>query len=257
MKRFQKEISMAGLPEALKDLSADQRARFVMDMFHRIAVHHGLWFSENIHQLGLKKALENLFTARDRSLSIQMERLSKVLGFELQNGVPKALLELSDEGLAELIKAIGVNWLANDGVWFQAVEFSSGMFDAKRANDTCWTRFSPFEAESIRRFLNLPENCGLEGLKAALKFRMYAFINQQSMEDDGPTSFIFRMNDCRVQSARKRKGLDDYPCKSGGMAEYPSFAAFIDPRIITECVGCPPDPHPDNWFCAWRFSLNP
>ena len=63
------------------------------------------------------------------------------------------------------------------------------------------------------------------------------------------------MNDCRVQSARKRKGLDDYPCKSGGLIEYTTFAESIDPRIKTECIGCPPDPHPDEWFCAWRFSI--
>jgi hypothetical protein len=63
------------------------------------------------------------------------------------------------------------------------------------------------------------------------------------------------MNDCRVQSARKRKGLDDYPCKSAGIIEYSTFAAAIDTRIKTECIGCPPDKHPDEWYCAWKFSI--
>ena len=66
---------------------------------------------------------------------------------------------------------------------------------------------------------------------------------------------MFRMDDCRVQSARKRKNLPDYPCKSGGLVEYASFAETIDPRIRTECVGCPPDAHPAEWYCAWKFSL--
>ena len=68
-------------------------------------------------------------------------------------------------------------------------------------------------------------------------------------------TLIFYMNDCRVQAARKRKGLSDYPCKSAGLVEYPYFAAAIDRRIRTECVGCPPDEHPDEWFCAWKFTL--
>jgi len=76
-----------------------------------------------------------------------------------------------------------------------------------------------------------------------------------SITDETPGSFVLQMNDRRVQSARKRKGLDDYPCKSGGMAEYPTFAEAIDPRIQTECIGCPPDAHPEGWYCAWRFTL--
>jgi hypothetical protein len=101
--------------------------------------------------------------------------------------------------------------------------------------------------------LGLGENPGLDGLKKALDYRLYATINKQSIVDEKPGSFIFRMNECRVQVARKRKGLDDYPCKSGGLIEYTSFAETIDPRIKTECIACPPDPHPEDYFCAWKF----
>ncbi len=85
---------------------------------------------------------------------------------------------------------------------------------------------------------------------------MYSLINRQSIVDESPESFVFQMNECRVQVARKRKNLDDYPCKSGGSVEYAYFARAIDPRIKTECIGCPPDAHPEEWFCAWRFSIN-
>jgi len=49
---------------------------------------------------------------------------------------------------------------------------------------------------------------------------MYAFINRQTIVDEGPKSFVFEMSECRVQQARQRKGLDDYPCKSAGLVEY-------------------------------------
>jgi hypothetical protein len=77
----------------------------------------------------------------------------------------------------------------------------------------------------------------------------------QSIVEETEDSFVFQMNECRVQAARKRKGLDDYPCKSAGLVEYAYFARTIDFRIETECVGCPPDAHPDEWFCAWRFTM--
>ena len=184
-----------------------------------------------------------------------MKRLAKTLDFEMKDDIPVPLLDFSEEKLFTVKEKIASNWLANDGVWFQAIEFTKGMDDAKRCNDACWARFSPFEAWAVKRFLQLPENAGLAGLKRAMPFRLYAAINTQSIEYESPDSIIFKMNDCRVQSARKRKGLNDYPCKSAGVTEYTAFAKAIDPRIITECIGCPPDEHPDEWYCAWRFSI--
>ncbi|CAD7840303.1 MAG: hypothetical protein [Olavius algarvensis Delta 4 endosymbiont] len=159
------------------------------------------------------------------------------------------------ETAIRLVKSLAINWLANDGIWFQAIEKKRGMNDAKRCNDTCWSRYSPFEAARIKELLDLPEAGGLDALKKALALRMYAQINEQSIEQTDTHTFVFYMNNCRVQAARQRKGLRDYPCKSAGLVEYPTFATAIDARIRTECVGCPPDEHPDEWFCAWKFTL--
>jgi hypothetical protein len=242
--------------ESVDDLSQKDTARLVMDMFHRILIHYALWFTEVRHQMGMERALDVLKSASGKSIGIQLNRLSKLLGFEMKDGLPESLLNMSKESLQQLLDSVAVNWLANDGVWFQAVEFSSGMDDAKRCNDTCWAHFSPFEARSIKNFLNLPQNPGLDGLKKALNFRVYARINEQSIIEEQADSFVLQMNECRVQAARKRKGLNDYPCKSGGMVEYTYFARSIDERIITECIACPPDAHPDEWYCAWRFRMN-
>lgn len=240
---------------APEDLSHEETARLVMDFFHRTMMHHAMWFAEVRHQLGREKAWDILKSAYRTSRDIQMKRIAKTLGFEMEGDIPRPLLELSPEALTTLKENVAINWLANDGVWFQAVEFSRGMFDAKRCNDSCWSNFSPFEAWCVKEFLGLPEKSGLEGLKKALQFRLYATINRQSIIDESPTSLVFQMNECRVQTARKRKGLQDYPCKSGGMAEYPTFAEAIDPRIKTECIACPPDEHPEGWYCAWRFTI--
>lgn len=58
-----------------------------------------------------------------------------------------------------------------------------------------------------------------------------------------------------MQTTRRRKGLPDDPCKEAGLVEYTEFARAVDPRIRTGCLGCPPDPHPDDWYCAWEFTL--
>ncbi len=235
--------------------SKEENAQLIIDFFHRTMMHHALWFAETQHQMGREKAFKVMDEAWKRSSSIQMKRIGKILGFEMNDGIPQPLLDLSDEKLEELRDGLAVNWLANDGVWFQAVEFEHGMNDAKRCNDSCWAHFSPFEAWSIKRILGLPENPGLDGLKKALQYRLYNFVNKQSFTEETENSFVFRMNECRVQVARKRKGLDDYPCKSGGLVEYTTFAEAIDPRIKTRVIACPPDPHPEDYYCAWQFYI--
>ena len=236
-------------------LTKADKAKLILDFFHRTMMHHALWFAEVQHQMGRDKAYKALDAAWQKSYAIQMKRLGKILGFENEEDAPRPLLDLPEEKLDELLKGSAVNWLANDGVWFQAVEFEYGMNEAKRCNDSTWAQFSPLEAWSIKRMLNLPDQPGLEGLKTALQYRLYAHVNKQSFSEETENSFVFKMNECRVQVARQRKGLDDYPCKSGGLVEYTSFAEAIDSRIKTECIACPPDPHPEDFFCAWRFSI--
>jgi len=239
----------------METVDDEMLTNLVIDAFHRIIVHYGHWFAEVEHQLGLEDAMEVENRVWDASFKNQLKRLGKTAGFEVTGNAPAILSKLPRKAKFDLLKNISVNWLANDGIWFQAVEKKHGMTDAKRCNDTCWTRYSPFEATRIKDLLRLPASGGIEALKKALAFRMYAHINEQSIENIDNNCIIFRMNKCRVQTARKRRGLPDYPCKSAGNVEYPYFARTIDHRIQTECIACPPDEHPKEWFCAWKFTL--
>jgi len=246
---------MSEIRNEIEEASHELLVKLVMDSFHRIIVHYGAWFAEVEHQLGMERAMEVEEKVWDASMGNQITRLGKTLGFSVEDGIPSFIRQMPIEALTDLLEKLGVNWLANDGIWFQAVETKFGMNDAKRCNDTCWTRYSPFEASRIKSLLELPKNGGIPALKKALAFRMYALINKQSIEDVEDNCIIFRMNECRVQGARKRKGLPDYPCKTAGLVEYTRFAETIDSRFRTECVGCPPDEHPEEWFCAWKFRL--
>ncbi|OQY57924.1 MAG: cytosolic protein [Desulfobacteraceae bacterium 4572_88] len=246
---------MSGMKEYIEQADDELLPRLVIDAFRRIVVHYGYWFAQVEHQLGMEKAMNVEQEVWDASIGNQLKRLGKTFGFPVENGIPAVIRNMPKADLIDLLEKLGINWLANDGIWFQAVEKTYGMNDAKRCNDTCWTRYSPFEAERIKQLLELPDDGGIPALKKALAFRMYALINKQSIEDVDDNCIIFRMNECRVQAARKRRGLDDYPCKSVGNVEYPYFARAVDKRIVTECIGCPPDEHPEDWFCAWRFTI--
>ncbi len=245
------------MKQNIQQFSSAEKAAFILDLFHRTTMHNAMWFAEAVHQYGREKAYEIMQIAYRQSYGIQLKRLTAFFGGKMdENKLPVFLMNMPEEQQEGLREALSVNWLANDGVWFQAIENKMGMTEAKRCNDSAWANFSPFEAASIKMFLGMPEQPGLEGLKTALQFRLYAFINKQSFANQTGHSFEFYMNECRVQVARKRKGLKDYPCKSGGMIEYSSFASAIDKRIKTECISCPPDQHPETYYCGWRFTLN-
>lgn len=167
----------------------------------------------------------------------------------------KGPADLDKNRLLELLRDAAINWLTHDGLWFRAVEEEFGLETAIHLDKKAWERFTVIEARRIMKRLNLPENGGIQVLAQALGFRLYAQINEQAIIEMSPTHCVFEMRTCRVQEARQRQGLPDFPCKEVGLVEYSGFARTIDPRIKTSCLFCPPDPHPREAWCRWEFRL--
>jgi len=167
----------------------------------------------------------------------------------------KKLKDLSREEIIGLLTDAAKNWLAHDGLWFRAVEDAFGLEAAMELDRKAWEKFTVIEARRIMKRLGLSPGGGIQALAQALGFRLYARINVQEVSELSETRCVFRMNRCRVQEARMRQGLPDFPCKSVGIVEYSGFARTIDPRIKTRCLVCPPDPHPPDVWCAWEFTL--
>jgi len=166
------------------------------------------------------------------------------------------LEDLTRKQLESLVEDFAKRWLAHDGLWFLQVEKSYGMEEAIRLDAEAWEQFTVVEAKRIMDFLNMEPGGGLPALNKALQYRLYSVINRQEIIEKDESTLIFRMNDCRVQSARKRKKLPDFPCRPVGLVEYTGFARTIDSRIKTRCLYCPPDQHPEDSYCAWEFTLN-
>lgn len=166
------------------------------------------------------------------------------------------LYSLSKEELVRIITDDAKNWLAHDGVWFQSLEKKFGMDVAVDIDTDAWRMFTVIEAKRIMERLGIKPGGGIAALVECLKHRFYARLNLQECIEVTSERAVFRMIDCRVQSARRRKGMADHPCKSVGIVEYSGFAATVDPRIRTRCLACPPDAHPEEFWCAWEFTLS-
>ncbi len=169
--------------------------------------------------------------------------------------VPDAFGDCDAATLRGLLDDFAKNWLAHDGVWFQAVEQAHGMPAAMAADAEAWGRFAAIEAKRILARFSLPEGGGLAALEAALARRMYAALNRFEVRRVDERTLRFRMRDCRVQDARNRKGLAPFPCRPVGEVEFASFATAADPRIACRCVVCPPEGRSGDGWCEWEFTL--
>jgi hypothetical protein len=171
--------------------------------------------------------------------------------------VAEHLRSLDKEELVRIAMDDAKNWLAHDGLWFQAVEAAHGMEAAIAADRAAWERFTSIEARRIMARLDLAPGGGIPALVECLRHRLYARLNSQEVREVTQTRAVLVMRDCRVQAARARKALSPFPCKSVGLAEYAEFARAVDPRLETRCLACPPDPATEEAWCAWEFSLPP
>lgn len=162
--------------------------------------------------------------------------------------------DLSREQLVELCSLYAKNWLATDGLWFQGVERHFGFDEALDIDEEMWAELTVIEAKRVKQFLALPGEPGLAGLERALNFRLYAPLNRCEVIREAE-ALTYRVLSCRVQEARKRKGMAYHTCKRVGLVEYSLFAKTIDARTRTECLSCHPDVTDPGCNCAWRFTI--
>ena len=69
-----------------------------------------------------------------------------------------------------------------------------------------WRRFTEIEARRIKQFLGLPEQTGLEVLAQALPLRLAVRNNAYDLHQT-EHALVYRVLDCRVQTARSHKGM--------------------------------------------------
>ncbi|MBU1740954.1 MAG: hypothetical protein KKC37_05360, partial [Proteobacteria bacterium] len=161
--------------------------------------------------------------------------------------------DLSKDDLVNYVEFLMHNYRVMDAFWYINLEQRHGSAEADAVNALVWGKTAQLAARDLKKRYGL-EGGGLSAYVRALRLFPWTIIVGYDIQEK-ENEVIIEVASCPSQTARLDRGLGEYACQAMHRSEFENFAREIDPRIKVECLFAPPDDHPPDRHCSWRFTL--
>ncbi|MBC8476992.1 MAG: hypothetical protein H8D49_01475, partial [Dehalococcoidia bacterium] len=118
-----------------------------------------------------------------------------------------------------------------------------------------WRKLCLAQARRVLEYLTVKESSPVRQLIRVIELDPMLNIFKPEAIELTDEHAVLRFTDCPPQKARLRDGRGEFPCKPVALAFLNSFIEVINPRIRLSCIACPPDTHPQEYWCQWQFDL--
>lgn len=162
--------------------------------------------------------------------------------------------KMNSEQLKSYVEFLLWHYRVIDAFWYIYLEEEQGSKAADHFNERVWERAAGLAARDIVKRFHIDKR-GLEGFVQAIRYFPWTILVGYDIESNSD-QVIINVPECPTQRARLNRQLAEYDCREMHRGEFISFAREIDPDIKVECVHAPPDPHPPERFCRWRFTIS-
>lgn len=173
---------------------------------------------------------------------------------------PLALLaelmkDASLERWVEYAKITNENFFDLDKKWMDNIEERYGDEVALEFDRLCYVPTMGLIASKLKEFFGFAGEDDLSILAKVYQLSPFALAGVNYEFELTSNRLTRRVRKCPMQLSRRERGKAEEPCKPSLIEATATIAKAINPRIKVTHIICPPDPHPEDFWCEVTFEI--